>query len=58
MADDIQAIVSGVSINHRNIVVNIPGTGYQVLDDYVIHTPVIANIQSKYDTRFDDKGYY
>lgn len=58
MANDIVNSISGVQINHGSLIVNIPPTGYQTLDTDTWHTPVIASIQSKYDTRFDDTNYY
>jgi hypothetical protein len=59
MANDIQAAVSGVAVKNGTSVVTCSRTGeYSVLNTYVLNTPTISDIQSKYDTRFDDPAYY
>lgn len=59
MANDIQKSVSANQIKNGTTVVSCTFTGeYSVLDTYVKNTPAIADIQSKYDTRFDDITYY
>ena len=66
MANDIEAINTGLAIKNAISVVHIPNSGgavsgtayYQTLETDVINTPVIADIESKYDTRFNDVSYY
>lgn len=59
MANDIQAAVSGVVVKNGTSVVTCSLTGeYSVLNTYVLNTPTISDIQSKYDTRFDEPRYY
>jgi hypothetical protein len=59
MANDIQAAVSGVAVKNGTSVVTCSRTGeYSVLNTYVLNTPTISDIQSKYDTRFDEPRYY
>jgi hypothetical protein len=59
MANDIQAAVSGIAVKNGTSVVTCSRTGeYSVLNTYVLNTPTINDIQSKYDTRFDEPRYY
>lgn len=59
MANDIQAAISGNLVKNGTAVVSTTFTGeYSTLDTYVINTPTIANIQSKYTDRFDEVTYY
>lgn len=59
MANDIRVAVSGQPIKHGVAVISTTRTGeYETLDTYVFNTPVIADIQAKYDARFDDPRYY
>lgn len=59
MANDIRVAVSGQPIKHGAAVISTTRTGeYETLDTYVFNTPVIADIQAKYDARFDDPRYY
>lgn len=59
MANDIQAAVSGVVIKNGSALVSCTKTGeYSILDTYVQNSPTIADIQNKYDARFDDPSYY
>ena len=59
MANDIQAINSGVPLNQRGVVtVSTPGTGYQTYDERALNRPEIGDIENKYDQRFDDPTYY
>lgn len=59
MANDIQKSVSANPIKNGTAVVSCTFTGeYSTLDTYVKNTPVIADIESKYDNRFDDITYY
>jgi hypothetical protein len=59
MANDIQAAVSGVVVKNGTAVVSATVTGeYSTLDTYVQNYPTIADIENKYDDRFDDPRYY
>lgn len=59
MANDIQAAVSGVVVKNGTTVVGTTFTGeYSTLDTYVKNTPTIADIENKYDNKFDDISYY
>jgi hypothetical protein len=59
MANDIQAAVSGIAVKNGTSVVTCSRTGeYSVLNTYVLNTPTISDIESKYDTRFDEPRYY
>lgn len=59
MANDIYLANSGVDIKNGTLVVSATRTGaYKVNNTYVINTPALINIQSKYDDRFDDPSYY
>lgn len=59
MANDIQAAVSGVVVKNGTVVVSTTFTGeYSTIDTYVKNIPTIADIENKYDDRFDDPRYY
>lgn len=59
MANDIQAAVSGVVVKNGTAVVTCSWTGeYSALNTAVSNQPTIADIQNKYDARFDDTRYY
>lgn len=59
MAYDIQAAVSGVVVKNGTAIVTTTFTGqYSKLDTYVKNSPIISDIQEKYDNRFDDPSYY
>jgi hypothetical protein len=59
MANDIAVAVSGQPIKNRTVVVSATVTGeYGTMNDVVTNKPTIAEIQSKYDNRFDDPRYY
>lgn len=59
MANDIQTAVSGVAIKNGTAVVTTTFTGeYSKLDTYAKNTPIITDIESKYDNKFDDPRYY
>ena len=60
MANDIQKSVIANAIKNGTIIVSTcarPGQN-QTLDSYVSNKPTITDIESKYDDRFDDVGYY
>ncbi len=61
MANDINEAISANDIKNGTVVVTIPPTGPTAKlknNNYVLNTPAIASIQSKYDDRFDDITYY
>lgn len=59
MANDIQAVVSGVAVKNGTTIVSCTRTGeYSVINTYVKNTPSITDIEAKYDSRFDDPRYY
>lgn len=59
MANDIQKSISGNDIKNGTLVVTCSRTGqYSKSDVYVKNIPVIGDIESKYDDRFDDPNYY
>lgn len=59
MANDVQVAISGNVIKNGTALVSCTRTGeYSTINTYVKNTPTIADIESKYDTRFDDPRYY
>jgi hypothetical protein len=60
MANDIQLAISGLPIKNGTMVVTCGETGLGTIkyDEYVSNQPVLADIQAKYDYRFDDPSYY
>lgn len=59
MANDIQAAISGVVVKNGTSVVTCSWTGeYSTLNTAVLNTPTIADIENKYDNRFEDVTYY
>lgn len=61
MANDIQKSVSSEDIKNGTIVCTTQPTGPTAkdkIDTYVSNKPVIADIEAKYDARFDDPTYY
>lgn len=59
MANDIQAAVSGVVVKNGTSLVSCTRTGeYSTINTYVQNSPTIADIENKYDGRFDDPRYY
>lgn len=59
MAIDIQKAVSGQAIKNGTLLVSCTNTGeFSTINTYVKNTPVIGDIQSKFDNRFDDPSYY
>lgn len=59
MANDIEKIISANPIKNGTTIVSTTFTGvYSKLDTYVKNTPVITDIENKYDDRFDDPSYY
>lgn len=61
MANDIQKSISSEDIKNGTIVVTTQPTGptdKDKINTYVSNKPVIADIEAKYDDRFDDLDYY
>lgn len=59
MANDIVKAINSNNIKNGTIIVSCTFTGeYSTINTYVTNTPTINDIQDKYDTRFDDIGYY
>lgn len=59
MANDINKAISANPIKNGTALVSCTRTGeYSTLDTNVKNTPVIADIEAKYDARFDDPAYY
>lgn len=59
MANDIQLANTGLVIKNGTSVVTCSRTGeYSTINTYVLNTPTISDIESKYDTRLDDPRYY
>lgn len=64
MANDIQLAISGYPIKNGTLVVTCGRTGFPaapatiVYNKNVSNTPVLTDIQAKYDYRFDDPRYY
>ena len=59
MADIIEAISTN-NIKNGTLVVGVYPTasGIGILNTYVKNTPIITDIEDKYDERFDDPTYY
>jgi hypothetical protein len=59
MANDITKAISAKEIKNGTLLVSCTRTGeYSLSNTYVKNTPVIADIEAKYDNRFDDPSYY
>jgi hypothetical protein len=59
MANDIQKAISANNIKNGTMITTTSWTGqYSKYDAYVNNTPVITDIQAKFDVRFDDPSYY
>jgi hypothetical protein len=61
MANDIIKSKSGEPIKNGTVVVTVKTTGpteKDFLNTYVSNAPAIADIESKYDLKFDDPSYY
>lgn len=61
MANDIQKSITSNDIKNGTIVVSTKPTGptsADKLNTYVSNKPEIADIQTKYDNRFDNPTYY
>lgn len=58
MANDIQVARSAVIKNGTAVVYADKLGNTKTLDTYVSNKPAIADIEAKYDERFDDPTYY
>ena len=61
MANDIQKSITSNPIKNGTVVVSTKPTGPTLTDKlntYVSNKPVIADIEAKYDNRFNDTTYY
>lgn len=64
MANDITKAISANELKNGSMVVTCSRTGFPtspstiVYNTYVKNTPIIIDIESKYDNRFDDPSYY
>lgn len=61
MANDITKVKSANDIKNGTTVVGCKPTGFSnkdILNTYVLNTPTLNDIQSKFDARFDDPSYY
>lgn len=59
MANDITKAISANDIKNGTTLVSCTLTGeYSLFNTYVKNTPTLAQIESKYDNRFDDPSYY
>jgi hypothetical protein len=61
MANDVQKSILANPIKNGTIIVSTQPTGPTAKDKintYVSNKPVIADIEAKYDGRFDDPSYY
>lgn len=59
MTNDIQTAINSNPVKNGTVVVSTTTTGkYSTLDTYVKNTPIISDIENKYDNKFDDITYY
>jgi len=61
MANDITLAIGSNPIKNGTLLVQCKVTGFSVNDtynQYVKNTPLLSEIESKYDNRFDDPSYY
>lgn len=59
MANDISKIISANPIKNGTLIVSTTFTGkYSSINTYVQNTPIISDIENKYDNKFDDITYY
>lgn len=61
MTNDIQKSILSNPIKNGTVVVSVKPTGLRsedLLNNSVSNKPEIADIQAKYDNRFDDPSYY
>lgn len=59
MANDITKAISSNELKNGTTIVTCSLTGnYSLLNTYVKNTPSLADIEAKYDNRFDDPSYY
>lgn len=61
MANDITLAIGSNPIKNGTLLVQCKVTGFSANDTYNIYvknTPLLSEIESKYDNRFDDPAYY
>ena len=61
MANDITLAIGSNPIKNGTLLVQCKVTGFSANDtynQYVKNTPLLSEIESKYDNRFDDPSYY
>lgn len=61
MTNDITLAIGSNPIKNGTLLVQCKVTGFSVNDtynQYVKNTPLLSEIESKYDNRFDDPSYY
>lgn len=58
MANDIAKSINDNNIKNGTTVVSATTGKYITYNRYVKNTPIISDIESKYDNRFDDPSYY
>lgn len=58
MANDISKSINSNEIKNGSVVSVYSKNRFYKQNDYVKNEPTIENIQNKYDSRFDDVGYY
>jgi hypothetical protein len=58
MANDITVAVTGELLKNGSTILCDKLGNIQTIDTYVKNTPALADIESKYDHRFDDPSYY
>jgi hypothetical protein len=59
MANDITKAISANVLKNGTLLVSCTRTGeYSLSNTYVKNTPMLSDIESKYDNRFDDPSYY
>jgi hypothetical protein len=59
MANDIQAIKNSEPVKNGTTIVTCSVTGkYSSLMNSTINTPTIADIENKYQDRWDERNYY
>lgn len=58
MANDISKSINNNEIKNGTVISVYSKNHFYQQNDYVQNKPSINDIQNKYDTRFDDIGYY
>lgn len=58
MANDISKSINSNEIKNGSVISVYSKNRFYAQNDYVKNDPTIETIQNKYDSRFDDVGYY